>query len=437
MERINKTDSMDIFSLSDLLLSFANQENEVLKLYGIQHRPTIGNQYEGLTADILNKSIFRGLHLTVARNSFIEGSRTEYDIILADGNGTPIKYSEHQFTFKPQQVIAVIQVKKKLYGTEVKDSYENLATIAPLYNGCDIEKYVCGWATNSIRNSLGKHVSAYKKGMLTLDEEYLYHTLVTEPQLPIRIVLGYNGYASESNFRKGIYEYLETCKTTAKERKSGYGPNDIPNLIICGDFSCVKIAGTPFCPKYDSSKSGWWNLLGTSSYNPMYFLLETLWTKLSYKYELSSDIFGEDLETPCLSPFLDAKIHQDKGLPIGWDYNCHVLSDRCLSQNNIIDEWQPVEIDEAQWVILGELGEKGSVNMKNDKSLENFVIQKGYSDLDDFINKLIATQLVTIDGDNLTLLTYHCDRICIEGKWYAGENVNGKLTKWAMKKKRK
>ena len=29
MERINKIDSMDIFSLSDLLLSFANQENEV------------------------------------------------------------------------------------------------------------------------------------------------------------------------------------------------------------------------------------------------------------------------------------------------------------------------------------------------------------------------------------------------------------------------
>ena len=311
---------MDIHSLSDLLYVLAKQENEVLKSYGIQHRPTIGNQYEGLTAEILNKSIFCDLHLTVARNSFIEGSNTEYDIILADGTGMAVKYSERQFVFKPKQVLAVIQVKKNLYGAEVKDSYENLATIAPLYYGKPTEEYVCKWATTSVRNSLGKHVSAYKKGELNIDEEYLYHTLVTEPQIPVRIVLGYNGDSSETNFRKGIVEYLETCKTTANERKNGYGPNDMPNLIVCEGFSCVKIAGTPFCPIYDSSNSGWWNLLGTSSYNPMYFLLETIWTKLSYKFQLPSFIFGEDLKTPCLSPFLDAKIHKDKGTPIGWDY---------------------------------------------------------------------------------------------------------------------
>lgn len=122
---------MDIHSLSDLLYVLAKQENEVFKSYGIQHRPTIGNQYEGLTAEILNKSIFCDLHLTVARNSFIEGSNTEYDIILADGTGMAVKYSERQFVFKPKQVLAVIQVKKNLYGAEVKDSYENLATIAP------------------------------------------------------------------------------------------------------------------------------------------------------------------------------------------------------------------------------------------------------------------------------------------------------------------
>ncbi|MDY5665657.1 MAG: DUF6602 domain-containing protein [Alloprevotella sp.] len=423
---------MDIHSLSDLLYVLAKQENEVLKSYGIQHRPTIGNQYEGLTAEILNKSIFCDLHLTVARNSFIEGSNTEYDIILADGTGMAVKYSERQFVFKPKQVLAVIQVKKNLYGAEVKDSYENLATIAPLYYGKPTEEYVCKWATTSVRNSLGKHVSAYKKGELNIDEEYLYHTLVTEPQIPVRIVLGYNGYSSETNFRKGIVEYLETCKTTANERKNGYGPNDIPNLIVCEGFSCVKITGSPFCPLYNPSNNGWWNLLGTSSYNPMYFLLETIWTKLSYKYQLPSILFGEDLKTPCLSPFLDAKIHKDKGTPIGWDYGYKVMTTQELSQNNIIEEWKPVEIDKVQWVILGELGEKGSVCIKDNKELECFVIQEGYSDLNDFIDKLLATRLVTIDSDNLRLLTYKCDRVCVKGKWYAAENVTGRLTNWAM-----
>lgn len=427
---------MDIYSLSDLLYALAKQENEVLKSYGIQHRPTIGNQYEGLTAEILNKSIFRDLHLTVAKNSFIEGSSTEYDIILADDTGTPVKFSERQFVFKPQQVLAVIQVKKNLYGKEVKDSYENLATIAPLYYGKPTEEYVCRWATMSVRNSLGKHVSAYKKGDLRLDEEYLYHTLVAEPQIPVRIVLGYNGYASEKSFREGIIEYLETCKTTANERKNGYGPNDMPNLIICEGFSCVKITGIPFCPIYDSSNDGWWNLLGTSSYNPMYFLLETIWTKLSYKYQLPSILFGEDLTTPCLSPFLDAKIHKDKGTPIGWDYDYKVMTAERLSKNNVIEEWKPVEIDKAQWVILGELGKKGSVCIKDNKDLERFVIQEGYSDLNDFIDKLLATRLVTIDGDNIRFLTYQCDRIYVKGKWYAAENVTGRLYNWAMKQRK-
>lgn len=423
---------MDIHSLSDLLYALAKQENEVLKSYGIQHRPTIGNQYEGLTAEILNKSIFCDLHLTVARNSFIEGSNTEYDIILADDTGMPVKYSERQFVFKPQQVLAVIQVKKNLYGKEVKDSYENLATIAPLYYGKPTEEYVCRWATTSVRNSLGKHVSAYKKGQLSLDEEYLYHTLVTDPQIPVRIVLGYNGYSSETNFRKGIVEYLETCKTTANARKNGYGPNDMPNLIICEGFSCVKITGSPFCPLYNPSNNGWWNLLGTSSYNPMYFSSETIWTKLSYKFQLPSFIFGKDLKTPCLSSLLDAKIHVDNGIPIGWDYDYNFMTAQELSQNNIIEEWRPVEIDKVQWVILGELGEKGSVCIKDNKELECFVIQEGYSDLNDFIDKLLATRLVTIDSDNLRLLTYKCDRVCVKGKWYAAENVTGRLTNWAM-----
>ena len=170
---------MDIYSISNLLEALAQQENELLKASGISHRPTIGNMYEGLTADIVNKSLFKGLNLTVARNSFIAGSQTEYDIILAEGAGVHVRYSEQQFTFEPKQVLAVIQVKKNLYGSEVKDSYENLATVAPLDYGKEGEEYMCQMATTAIRNAMGKHVSAYKKGMFSIDEEYLYHTLVT------------------------------------------------------------------------------------------------------------------------------------------------------------------------------------------------------------------------------------------------------------------
>ena len=47
---------MDIYSLSNLLEALAQQENELLKASGISHRPTIGNMYEGLVADIVNNT---------------------------------------------------------------------------------------------------------------------------------------------------------------------------------------------------------------------------------------------------------------------------------------------------------------------------------------------------------------------------------------------
>lgn len=424
---------MDIYSISNLLEALAHQENEVLKASGIKHRPTIGNMYEGLTADIVNKSLFKGLDLTVARNCFIAGSQMEYDIILAEGAGIPVKYSEHQFTFEPKQVLAVIQVKKNLHGAEVKDSYENLATVAPLYYGKEGEEYMCQMATTAIRNTLGMHVSAYQKGIFCVEEEYIYHTLVTEPSLPVRIVIGYNGYASEYNFRKGINDYLGTCISTASERKEGYGPNNIPNLIICGGYSCVKLTGNPFSVYYDTAQNEWWNLMGTSHFNPMYFLLEVLWCKLSYKYGLPPEIFGEDLETPVLSPFLEAKIHVENNRPIGWDYNVHVISEESLEKNNEIEHWKPVEIDCAQQVVITEIGRNGFVDVENDKDLEEFVIQNGYKDVDDFVNGLIATRLVTLDGGKLKLLTYQCECVTFGGKWYAADNHAGRLTNWVSR----
>ena len=69
--------------------------------------------YEGLTAEVLNKSIFGDLNLKVVKNSFIVGCKTEFDVLLVEGDGEVIPYTE-RFYFRPEQVIAVIQVKKNL-----------------------------------------------------------------------------------------------------------------------------------------------------------------------------------------------------------------------------------------------------------------------------------------------------------------------------------
>lgn len=60
---------MDIYSFSDLLYALAKQENEVLKSYGIQHRPTIGNQYfaQRSTKNRTNKTCTRLIRFRLQR----------------------------------------------------------------------------------------------------------------------------------------------------------------------------------------------------------------------------------------------------------------------------------------------------------------------------------------------------------------------------------
>lgn len=422
---------MEIITIADLLNAFSKHENERLKKKQITHRPTIGKMYEGLTAKILNATVFDGLNLVVAKGSFIEGSDTEYDIILAEGEGAPVDYVEDSYIFKPQQVLVVIQVKKTLYSKDLGDSYENLKGIFPLYTGGNAKDYMIRIASDAIRSTLGKQPSSYRNGLLNKYEEYVYHTLVTEAQLPLRIVLGYNGFKSEESFRNSIVEYFGTKKSTLENKIEGYGPNNLPSLIICDEYSCVKTTGCPFSAPLNPNLDGWWNIYGTSHYNPMYFFLEMIWSLLSYRYHLDPEIFGDDLKTPLLSPFLDCRVCTDtQGEAIGWDYDYYLRSEEQLSENNDIQYWQPVEIDSAQFAILSELGQKGLIDVSKDADIKSFVIKSGYDSLQAFIDKLVATKLVSYEGTCLKILTHQCQMVTVGGKWYAAENNTGRLTRW-------
>lgn len=422
----------NINTLADLLNAFANSENERLKQKDIKHGPTIGRMYEGLTSEILNASLFKGLNLVVARSSSIKGSYTEFDVILAEGTGERTDYTD-SFEFAPEQVLAVIQVKKSLYSKDLKDSYENLKDATALFYDTKAEEYMCRQASDAVRLTLNKPVSAYSHGALNIYEEYVYHSLVTEAQMPIRIVLAYNGFKSEKNFRQALVEYLSTMQSTTSDRIEGYGPNNIPNLIICDNFSCVKCCGQPFNSPLDLAADGWWHFVGTSHYNPMYFFLEMLWSKLTYKYNLPNDIFGEDLQTPALSPFLSCRTHIEDGKAIGWDYEYFDRDDSFLRDNNEIQEWKPVELDIAQFAVISELCKKSSIDTRGDKDLEDFVKKNGYMDLQSFIDGLIKTKLVSCVEGRLTLLTKQCQCFIHGDKFYAADNDSGRLNNWLIK----
>lgn len=426
-----------INTLSELLKEFVDAERTALNKYDIKHRPTIGEMYEGLTEDLVNKSIFSGLNLTVSTQSFIEGCDTEFDVILAEGKGEQIPHTT-SFRYKAKQVIAVIQVKKTLTSQELRNSYDNLKRVAKVFQN-NITDMDASLLRDAFKSICHKDITAYRKGLLNQEEEYIYHMLVMDSFFPLRIVLGYNGHKTEEGLRNTFVDFLESNKSTEEKKIDGFSPMIFPNLIISEGSSLIKLTGCPYSAPLGQVAEGWWEVMGSTHFNPMHIFLEMLWTKLSYRFHaLPNEIFGEDLETEPIVQLLRAKVHiGEEGTPIGWDYEFSDFKEKDLAQQNAPQEWQPAIVDTTQAVVLQELG-RHDIDITQDRELESFVIKGGYTSLNEFIAILENLRLASLEGNILKLLTN--ELVCVfapDGNIYAADNHDGKLSRWILKNKMK
>lgn len=422
-----------INTLSDLLKAFVEGEKAALNKYDIVHRPTIGEMYEGLTRELVSRSVFDGMNLMVTTQSFIEGCDTEFDVILAEGEGVQVPYTT-SYRYKPSQVIAVIQVKKTLNAQELRNSYDNLRQVAKVFQE-NITAVNAAMANDAFKNICHKELSSYKRGHLNLQEEYIYHTLVMDCFFPLRIVLGYNGYKTEEGLRESYITYLEGNRSTEEKLVTGYSPMIFPNLIISDGFTLAKLTGCPYSTRLGAVLDGWWEVMVSSHYNPMRIFLEMLWTKLSYRFHsLPQEIFGDDLSYEPFTPLLRAKIHCDANdKPIGWAYEYACYKEEQLLQNDDLQPWHPIIVNRAQFSVLREL-QKHDIDLATDKSLEAFVVQNGYASLREFVAHLEQTGFVSVEGSMLRMIADKLDFVFSpDGNTYAADNNNGRLSRWILK----
>lgn len=423
-----------INTISDLLRAFVEAENAALNKYEIKHRPTIGEMYEGLTQELVNRSIFGGMNLVVSTQSFIEGSDTEFDVILAEGEGEMIPYTTSR-KYKPSQVIAVFQVKKTLSARELRNSYDNLKQVAIVFQK-DFSAIDPSIVDDSLKKICHKELSAYSSGKMNLQEEYIYHSLVMDSYMPLRFVFGYNGYKTEEGFRQSFIDFLDSNKSSETERYEGFSPKFFPNMIISDGFSLAKLTGCPYSLPLGIIKDGWWEVMASSNYNPMHIFLEMLWTKFAYRFGgLPSSLFGDDLESEPFSPLLRAKIHSNSdGNAIGWDYEYSYIEEETLSANSTPIEWSPAVIDDAQSVVLSQLG-RNSIDIDQDKDLVSYVTSEGYPSLQEFIQSLVRLGFVSFDGTMLKLITRQLNIVISpDGKTYAADDYDGRFTRWMQKR---
>src|SRR5205807_8698596 len=120
-----------IRTISDLVNSFATEEAKKLAQYQLNHGPTIGSMYEGLSADLIHLAIPRDLGLQVVSGFVVDaegGMSGQMDCMLVRGEGEQVPYTQ-QCKWPVWDVLAVFEVKKTLYGSALKEALVHLRSV--------------------------------------------------------------------------------------------------------------------------------------------------------------------------------------------------------------------------------------------------------------------------------------------------------------------
>jgi len=349
-----------IQDVAALLTEFREKEVEAIRRSGITHAPTIGAQYEGVSSSVLKMMIPSTLSLQVV-SSFVEGINGmlsgQIDGMLVHGSGTPIPGVEGQYKWPIKDVLAVLEVKKTLFGSDLADAHDQLKSVMALFweyvetikasDGIDISapRYVYS-------QILGEPAPVGKQfDVLPFDKTALYRMLLDDHVAPVRIILGYGGFKTEQSLRQGFLNFL-----AQNPQKPGFAGSSLPSLIVCGENSIVKANGQPF---YFKLWQGRYLCYASSSHSPILWILNLILTRISHLYAAPS-WYGRDLSIDRFAPLLWGRT-VDTGNAQGWEYWEHPVSARELKQVPTLtkEEWQPIQISEDQGVMLQLIGDDG------------------------------------------------------------------------------
>ncbi len=419
-----------IETVASLLEEFKNQELRLLDKFDIQHAPTIGEMYEGLTSTILEKAIPPHLGLQFVSGIIYDSSEEmtkQIDCMLVKGEGIEIPHTD-KCKWHVKDVLVVFEVKKTLYSRDLEDAFENSRSVHECIRRCVAAKEFEVPKDISVLNRRFAEISKIiapeysKLNQLDYSIGMIYRILLMEHMSPIRIILGYHGFKTEYNFRKSMIELLSKNISL-----TGFGVGSLPQLIISDKFSLLKANGRPYTiPMHDD----YWDFYVSTSTKPMRLILEFIWTKLGSNFSLGG-FWGDDLKLEQMNKFISGKSIKEDNV-YGWHYRYAEISKDKLEEKVDHREWSPEFLDDPQFVIINRLC-NGSEENIDDLDFIKFIESKGWN-RKEFVQSLLDTSLVALDGNTLVLITEKCECVILpDGKFVAGENNSGRLTRWVDK----
>jgi len=421
-----------IKTISDFLEKLSAIEAKKLDEFNIKHTVTIGNMYEGLTKDILSQALPSELDLKIVDGFIHDGFGTQsgqIDCMLVTGSGEEIPHTS-SFLWHVKDVIAVFEVKKSLYNSDMIDAFEHLKSVSEIHNSYtqNTKSPIIIDAGPSFRNFsqiTGKTVSSVSENNLPPNDSIILNDIIFDQVAPARIILGYGGFKTEKSLRDKFTSFLQT-----HQREYGYGIRSLPNLITANGNSIIKLNGHPYHTQI--REDGFWPICGSYSQNSISLILEIIWTKISYIQSIP-EYFGEDLEIEVFNLLLSGKPHKDEvEKKWGWEFESTEASQTLLDGTKKTSEWEPIFLSNSQHIVILQLGKNGSLNIL-DNDFREFLAENNESS-EDFIAKLVNTTLVSLDQNQLSLTTLNCNIVLLpDGRVAAAENSTGRLTRWAQK----
>ncbi len=416
-----------IRNVADLLQALMRQESEMLSRQQITHPGVIGEMYEGLTKSLLEIATPGDHDLNVVSGFIVNehGERSrQIDCMVVEGQGTPVPYTSHQECLD-RTVVAVIEVKKRLYSSDVEAAYLNLSSVFKICEPYESEGafYLLADAYREITRRIIPSPEEVKE--LPLYLQMIYHSLVVESYKPLRIVLGYDGFVSEFALREAYVQFIEKNVLHA-----GYSPARFPSLIICGPYSLLKCNGMPYGAPL---RGDMWDFYASTSTNPLLLLLELVFTRLTYTGRLSQHVFGEDLIMETFRPLLQGICVSLRDGDMGWVVRSIDLTEKEIGLDAPAVPWEPALLNQVQVVVIGWLCRSERISL-DDEDLHKYLLAEGYS-IEVLVKELHDFGLVTVDRGELTLLTEKCNVVVTpDGDFYVAEDKSGRLTRWVMRR---
>jgi hypothetical protein len=363
-----------INSIAELLREL--QEAEALKLAAVDvtHTVTIGDMYEGLTSQLLEQSIPESFDVRVV-TGFVRGHNgklsPQIDIMVVCGEGEEIPYAK-TYCWPVERVLAVFEVKKNLYGSALADGMKKMAAVFQL--DADARRATGGTSATLVSavKSFARTTGWYPKGDAAVDTypmhlRLLFDVFKHEQLAPVRVIFGYNGYASSSSLSDGFIEQAQKAEIMEPER--------MPTLVICGQNSVVKLNGQPYSAILDDE--GFWPMMAANSENPIRLLMEQLWTKMvtTFQHTVPMD---DTLQMESLSPLLSCKMALDESTHTR---QITYRDDQGVPQHGAGESaecrWQPVENEVEETIVMQAAAMRGEIDLM-DESLLRYAQNEGF-----------------------------------------------------------